>query len=67
MIKFEIMGKKGHAEPAYDLETAEMKFEELKKAKMVPFKVVEGGKAKKMDRFDPDAEVIRWHPLLAGG
>lgn len=66
MIKFEIMGKKGHAEPAYDLETAEMKFNELKESNLIPFEKKENG-LKKMDKFNPDAKVIRFMPRLGGG
>ena len=65
---FKIMGKKGDAAVAYDLETAEMKFNELKESNLIPFERAKPeGPIKKNDNFNPDAHEVIWFPRIGGG
>jgi hypothetical protein len=66
-MKFEIMGKKGHGVYDYDLQTAEIKFNELVSANLVPMCVDEQGQHEVMESFDKDATKVRWVPRIAGG
>ena len=68
MIKFKIVGEKGDTALAYDLESAEEKFDELKERNLVPFAKSKGvaGLKKINDLKGNPAEVI-WFPRVAGG
>jgi hypothetical protein len=61
------MGKKGDAEFDYEtIEMQEIKFAELKNAGMLPM-VVEGGKNRMIDKFEPGADEIIFIPKIMGG
>ena len=66
-MKFKIMGQKGDSEFDYDsIEMQEIKFDELKGAGMLPT-VIDNGKSRMLDKFDPDANEIIWIPRIMGG
>ncbi|MFH1526279.1 MAG: hypothetical protein ABIG69_06435 [Bacteroidota bacterium] len=65
-MKFKIMGKKGDAVYDYDVATAEIKFNELFSAGMVPM-IKESGKNQVAKVFKSDIEEITWIPQIAGG
>lgn len=60
---FKILCDKGDDEFDYDLDTAAIKFDELKSAGYLP--VVSGKEA--ISEFDPDAKEIVWMPAIMGG
>lgn len=66
-MKFKILGKKGDAEFDYDtIEMQEIKFNELKTAGMMPM-VVDQGKNRMIQKFEPDADEIIFIPKIMGG
>ena len=67
-MKFRIMGKKGDLEVCYDdVETQQIKFDELKSANYLPMVIGQGGKSRLLQKFDPDVEEILWSLMVAGG
>lgn len=64
-MEFKIMGTKGDAVYDYDLETAEIKFNELLSRGMLPFEITETGN-KAMTVFKPSDKVV-WLPRILGG
>ena len=65
-MKFMIMGKKGDAVYDYDVETAEVKFNELLTSNLLPV-VCKGAVKEIAKKFDPDADEVTWIPKIAGG
>jgi len=69
-MKFKIMGKKGDNVVDYDdVETQEMKYDELIAANYLPVALNHGDKGQKvmLKAFDPDVAEILWMPKVAGG
>ena len=66
-MKFKIMSGKGDFEGDYDLETAELKFNELTAANMLPVALDGKGDKKVLKQFDPNVEEITWMFPIAGG
>ena len=67
MMEFKIMGRKGDAVFDYDMETAEIKFNELLSAGMLPVEADESGGSKPVASFRRDLERVTWIPRIAGG
>jgi hypothetical protein len=63
---FKIMGKEGDAAYDYDLDVAEIKFDELKGANLLPVAVKEG-RREVLKSFDPEVEQVIWMPKVIGG
>lgn len=62
-MKFKILCSAGDSEYDYPNKIAELKFDELKNAGMLP--VVADGKVLK--EFDPGIEELTWVPKVMGG
>jgi hypothetical protein len=66
-MRFKILGQKGDAEFDYDtIEMQEIKFDELKTAGMMPM-VVDGGKGRMIQKFEPEVDEIIFIPKVMGG
>lgn len=66
-MKFKIMGEKGDSEFNYDdLETAEIKFNELLESNLLPVVITPQGKTA-LTKFEPDADEILWMQKITGG
>ena len=63
---YKILCDKGDAPFDYDVDVAEVKFDELKNSGYLPMKV-DGKKHVPMKAFDPDAEEVVWVPAIVGG
>lgn len=66
-MKFRIMGKKGDVAIDYDLEAAELKFNELKESNLIPFEKKRDGKLQKINDFNSKANELYWLPRITGG
>ena len=65
-MRFKVLCEKGDAPYDYDVETAQIKFDELRGSGMLPM-VVTGGGSVPMRVFDPDVEEVVWVPAIVGG
>jgi hypothetical protein len=65
-MRFKILCREGDDPYDYPTEVAELKFNELKQAGMLPV-VYEGTKAVALKDFDPDIEEVTWLPAIRGG
>ena len=66
-MHFKILCREGDAEYDYALDIAELKFDELRTAGMVPMVIEQEGKNRLLDKFDPDVEDMIWMPVIMGG
>lgn len=66
-MKFKIMGQKGDDVYDYDVETAEVKFNELLSASLLPVALDGSGDKKIIKKFNPEVEEITWIPKIIGG
>ena len=66
-MQFKILCREGDALYDYPTEVAELKFDELRTAGMVPMVVEQEGKNRLLSKFEPDVEDITWMPAIMGG
>lgn len=66
-MKFKILGKKGDVGLDYDIETAEIKFNELLSSGLTPFAQNETKALAKVNNFKECEDEVLWLPRIAGG
>ncbi len=66
-MKFKILGAKGDAVLDYDIETAEVKFNELLLEGLLPFKEGETRALSRINNFDECEDEVTWLMKIAGG